>query len=195
MGNVLMARVSLTGTRPLLWHSFGLETISLTKRERSGVAGNDPDEWRRSVLATSEGQLYLPGTYFFGALRDGAKHTRRGRSSVQSNLVSTLEVLSERAVVEGRVLPDPITTDPTQPIYLDVRSVVNPGTKRRNVRYRVAAAPGWRVTFAITWDKTVISRSEMEAIAIDAGRLIGIGNGRKIGMGRFTLAAFALSEE
>jgi hypothetical protein len=195
MGNILTAHIAITGTRPLLWHSFGLDTISLTKRERSGVAGNDPEEWRKSVLTTPEGKLYLPGTYFFGCLRDGARHTRRGRGSVQADLIATLEIVSERAEMEGRALPDPITTDPAQSIYLDVRSVVNPTTKRRNVRYRVAASAGWRATFTITWDKTVISRSEMEAVALDAGRLIGIGNGRKIGMGRFTVTSFDLAEE
>jgi hypothetical protein len=195
MGNILIAQISIQGTRPLLWHGFGLDSIPFTKQERTGVAGNDPEEWKKSVLVTSEGRLYLPRPYFFGSLRDGAKHTRRGRGNLQADVASTLESLTERAELDGLRLPNPITTDPSQPIYLDIRSVVNPGTKARNVRYRVAAAPGWRVSFQLGWDKTVISRAEMEAITHDAGRLAGIGSGRKIGLGRYTVEAFDIVDE
>jgi hypothetical protein len=192
MGNTLTAHVTITGVRPLLWHAFGPDAIPLTKRERSGVAGNDPEEWRRTVLATSDRRLYLGGTYLFGALRDGARFTRKGRGTLQPAVASTLQVADVPIFLENLTLPEPLTTDATQPVYLDVRSVKNPATKARNVRYRIAAAPGWALTFAITWDKTVVSRGEMEAVTTDAGRLVGVGSGRAIGMGRFAVTAFLI---
>lgn len=192
MSNILTARISIIGTRPLLWHAFGPDTIPLTKRERSGVAGNDPEEWRRTVLATAEGRLYLADTYLFGALRDGARFTRKGRGTLQPAVASTLQIAAEQILIADRTLPDPLSTDPSQPVYLDVRSVKNPATRARNVRYRIAAAPGWRLTVPITWDKTVVSRGEMEAVVIDAGRLVGVGSGRAIGMGRFEVDAFVI---
>jgi hypothetical protein len=157
------------------------------------VAGNDPTEWRRTVLVTAEGRLFLPSTYVFGCLRDGARFTRKGRGTLQPAVASTLQVVDERVVLD-QALPDPLPTDPAAPIYLDVRSVRNPVTKARNVRYRVAAAPGWRLGFAVQWDRTVVSRGELEAVLVDAGRLVGIGNGRTIGFGRFVLDAFAVGE-
>jgi len=192
MGNILNAYVTITGVRPLLWHAFGPDSIPLTKRERSGVAGNDPDEWHRTVLATADRRLYIGGSYVFGALRDGARFTKKGRGTLQPAVVSTLQVADVPIYMIDLSLPEPLTTDPTQPVYLDVRSVKNPATKARNVRYRVAAAPGWSLTFAITWDKTVVSRGEMEAVATDAGRLVGVGSGRAIGMGRFEVTAFVI---
>ena len=75
MGNILTAQITIEGTRPLLWHAFTPEAIPIGKRERTGTAGNDPAEWRRTVLATPTGQLYLKHTYVFGCLRDGAKFT------------------------------------------------------------------------------------------------------------------------
>ena len=195
MSNILTARVTICGVRPLLWHAFGVDAIPLEKRERSGVAGNDPTEWRRTMLLTDTGNLYLPGTYVFGCLRDGARFTRRGRSTLQSAVTSTLQVRDERIVFADHPLPDPLPTDPTQPIYLDIRSVRNPMTKGRNIRYRVAAATGWRVAFDLQWDKTVVSRGELEAVVVDAGRLVGIGNGRQIGFGRFALQQFAVTGE
>jgi hypothetical protein len=194
MSNILTAQLTLLGTRPLLWHSFGMDAIPLTKQERTGVAGNDPEEWRKSVLATPDGRLYLPDSYVFGSLRDGAIYTRKGRGTLQSALIATLIVLTDRAPLADRLLPDPISTDPSQPIYLDIRSVKNPATKGRNVRYRVAASPGWRVRVTVQWDRTVLSRGELEAIAHDAGRLVGIGSGRKIGLGRFSVASFTITD-
>ena len=87
-----------------------------------------------------------------------------------------------------RFLPDNIVelvNETEEPVYLDVRSVKNPSTKGRNVRYRVAASQGWKATFEIFWDKTIVSRNEMQASIIDAGKLSGIGDGRNIGFGRF----------
>lgn len=192
MGNILTARMAIEGTRPLLWHAFTPDAIPVGKRERTGVAGNDPTEWRRTVLATAEGQLYVKHTYVFGCLRDGARFTSYKRGTLQPLLVSTLLVLDRIIPIEGLFMPEAPPTDEEQPVYLDVGSVKNPATKARNVRYRLAAATGWRAAFRISWDKTVVSREQMQAIATDAGRLVGIGDGRTIGHGRFTVVAFEI---
>lgn len=195
MSNILQAEVKITGTRPLFWHAFGPDAIPLEKQERTGVAGNDPEEWRRTVLMTEDRQLYVDSTYIFGMLRDAARHTKNGRGSIQSNLVATLQTLDDRVLVD-RWLPadgDP-PRDPTQPVYIDVRSVKNPATKGRNVRYRVAASTGWQVTFHILWDKTIVNRQQMEAVCIDAGRLVGLGDGRSVGFGRFSVISFEVSD-
>lgn len=194
MSNILVASVSIRGTRPLLWHAFGPDAIPLEKKEKTGVAGNDPEEWRRTVLATKDGQLYLEPTYIFGCLRDGARHTRKGRGSIQSLLVATLQIVGDRIWID-RSLPDTLTTDPEQLVYLDIRSVKNPATKGRNVRYRVAVSPGWNIVFGVKWDKTIVSRAELEAIVIDAGNLAGLGDGRSIGFGRFELIEFTVNAQ
>ncbi|MCK9602397.1 MAG: hypothetical protein M0R06_25350 [Sphaerochaeta sp.] len=196
--NILTASVKITGIRPLMWHKFGPESIPLEKQERTGVAGNDPEEWKRTYLANRDGQLYLRGDYIFGCIRDGAKHTKKGRGSIQSMVSATLQIMTDRVLVDRFIPgwnggpPADLTTDPDEPVYLDVRSVKNPATKGRNVRYRVTAGAGWRASFVIAWDKTIVSRGEMEAVIIDAGRLCGLGDGRNIGMGRFTVDSFEL---
>jgi hypothetical protein len=40
---------------PLLWNHFGTDALPLEKRAKTGVAGNDPDEWRRKVLCANNG--------------------------------------------------------------------------------------------------------------------------------------------
>lgn len=198
--NIITAEVSVKGVRPLFWNVFGPDAIPLEKQEKTGVAGNDPEEWRRTVIHTKDGQLYIPGTYVFGTVRDGSKHTKKGKGSIQALVTSTLQVLDDRVLVDRHIpgfnggLPETLTTDPDEPVYLDIRSVKNPSTGARNIRYRVVASPGWHVTFHLQWDKTIVSRSEMEAACRDAGQLCGLGNARKIGMGRFEVERFEIVE-
>lgn len=196
MSNLISATIKIRGTRALLWNAFTPEAIPLQKQEKSGVAGNNPEEWRKTVLMTEQRQLYLEPTYIFGCLRDGAKYTKKGRGSLQPLITATLQIADNQVLVD-RFLPDEgkLTYDPPQAVYLDVRSAKNPATRARNVRYRVAAAPGWIVACTVEWDKTIVSRDEMKAVVIDAGRLVGIGDGRAIGFGRFTMEDFTVIEE
>lgn len=206
MSNIVTATVTIQGIRPILWHKFGPEALPLEKKEKTGVAGNDPEEWRRTVLVTKEGQLYIEPEYIFATVRNGAKYTKRGRGSIQASVSATLQVLENRILVD-RWFPDfpngktfnvdevePPSTDSDESVYLDIRGVRNPSTKARNVRYRIAASPGWTCTFTLSWDKTIVSRNEMEASVIDSGKLVGVGNGRAIGYGRFDVTQFEIDE-
>src|SRR5262245_37764429 len=138
--NIVRARVTVRGTRPLLQHAFGPESLPLEKAEKNGVAGNDPSEWRRTCMLTKEGQLYIRGTYVFGCVRDGAKYTKKGKGSFQAIVAATLQV-EESVILIDRFLKGEPSRDPTEPVYLDVCSVRNPSTKGRNVRYRLACSP------------------------------------------------------
>jgi hypothetical protein len=135
-----------------------------------------------------------------------AKYTKKGRSSLMGPVSATLQIEEQRILID-RWLPgfpngakcdlksvEPPERDDELPVYLDVRGVRNPSTRARNVRYRVAASPGWTTEFTLLWDKTVVSRNEMEAILIDGGKLVGLGNGRAIGMGRFDVKQFDVIE-
>jgi hypothetical protein len=88
--NIIKAKVHICGKRPLLQRMFGPEALPLQKAEKSGVAGNDPEEWRRTKLVDPSGQLYVPATYIFGMIRDAAQHTRAGRGSLQPRVAATL---------------------------------------------------------------------------------------------------------
>ncbi len=185
MGNNLTASIVVRGTRPLLWHCFSPDTLPLGKKERSGVAGNDPEEWRKTILVADNRQLYIRSSYVFACVREGAKYTLRKRGPLQPLVAATLQVLDD-IILTDRFLPDePIPTDTTLPVYLDIQSVRNPTTKARNIRYRIAASSRWQLTFNLMWDRTIVSRNELEAVVIDAGRFVGLGDGRSIGYGRF----------
>lgn len=193
---ILKARITIVGKRPILFNSFSVDSIPLGKRETTGVAGNDPEEWKRSVLKTKDNQLFIESSYIFGCLRDGGKHIKSGRGTLQAKIASTLIVLDETILLD-RFIPSEnnLTQDTTEPVYLDVRSVKNPNTKGRNIRYRIAASPGWKASFQIEWENTIISRGEMHSALISSGSFSGLGDGRSIGFGRFTVEAFEIEDE
>ena len=192
--NIATAKVTIRGTRPIFWHRFGPDALPLEKQERTGVAGNDPEEWRKTVLMTAERQLYLDGTQAFAAIRDGAKYTKDGRGSIQPKVAATLQIMEDVVLVNRHLPAEPLPTDVASPVYLDVRGVRNPSTKARNVRYRVAASPGWEATFTVLWDKTIVATPQLQASLIDAGKLVGIGDGRSVGFGRFDVVEFAVQD-
>lgn len=198
--NIVRARVSIRGTRPLLQHAFGPESLPLEKQEKVGktAPGNVPSEWRKTCMVTGSGQLYIRGTYVFGCVRDGSKHTKKGKGSIQAIVAATLQV-EEAVILIDRFLPKeclPVdkgaepTRDPTAQVYLDVAGVRNPSTKARNVRYRLACAPGWGCTFTLLWDKTLVDRNTMRSVLNDASVLVGLGDGRSVGTGRFEILKF-----
>lgn len=59
----------------------------------------------------------------------------------------------------------------------------------------MAVNTGWQTTFALIWDKTTVSRDEIHASIIDAGKFSGLGDGRSIGFGRFSVENFDIKEK
>ena len=194
MSNIQLGSVEIAGTRPLLLNRFGPDAIPLTKAERTGVAGNDPQEWRRRVCWNEQRQLRLEAPAVFASIRDGGRFVKKGRGTLQSMIVATLQV-NEDLILLDRFLPDgELPTHPTAPVFIDVRGVRMKASGAWNVRYRLAASRGWRASFHLLWDKTIVSREELHAACIDAGRYAGIGDGRKIGFGRFEIVKFEVTD-
>lgn len=192
---LLKAKISIKGKRPLLFHRFSIDSIPLEKQERTGKAGNDPGEWKRTVLKTKDNQLYVDASYIFGCLRDGGKHIGSGRGTLQPKIAATLIVVDDTILIDRFVpIEDELTEDKTQPVYLDIRSVKNPATKGRNIRYRIAASPGWQASFQIEWEGSLVSKEQMRSAMENAGDFVGLGDGRSIGFGRFTVEKFEIEE-
>ena len=208
--NIITAKVEIVGTRTLLFHTAGPDTIPLEKQESTGVAGNDPWTWAKTTPVTAEGQLYFSPTYAFANARDGGKHVRVKRGSLMPLIIATVQVV-DTIIMLDRFMPEAatefvrskgkvghplevLTQDPTESVYLDVRKGKNPSTKAAMIIYRVGITRGWHASFTLEWDKTVVSSQQLAAALNDAGALEGIGSGRKIGMGRYKVESFQVSE-
>jgi hypothetical protein len=201
--SIVAANIAIKGIKTLAIHHFGAEALPLEKQEKTGVAGNDPEEWKRTVLLTKQRELYLPPTYFFGSVKEGGRHVKKGRGSIVTLMAATLQIKDDRVFIqydgEPIVLPEePSVIDaysvPTEELpvsYVERIGVRNPSTKARNIRYRVAVKPGWEMNFSILWDVTVVARNQMKQAIEAAGQLVGIADGRgSIGYGRYAVTAF-----
>ncbi len=189
---MLQYKVKIKGVKPLIWHAFTPEALSLDAKPQAGKSGNNPQEWKKTVLVDPENKLFVHGTYLFAAFREGSKNVKVGRGTLRNKVISCLNILDTIIYIKNRSLPPEkdLTTNPMEPVYLDITGVVNPNTKGRNVRYRIAASKDWEASFNIQWDDRVISPEQMKQIAECAGLFAGLGDGRSVGMGRFNVIEF-----
>jgi hypothetical protein len=201
--SIVAANIAIKGIKTLAIHHFGVNALPLEKQEKTGVAGNDPEEWKRTVLLTKQRELYLPPTYFFGSLKEGGRHVKKGRGSILYDMAATLQIKDDMVKIhyEGEPVvlsesPDVIDAysvpfDELPVCYVERIGVKNPSTKARNIRYRVAVKPGWEMNFSILWDPTIVARTQMKQAIEAAGQLVGIADGRgSIGYGRYAVTAF-----
>ena len=188
-------KFKIRGTRPLIMHKFNVEVLEkLERKEKTGQVGNDPTEWRKTCFITDKGELYLPGNYFTATFRNGAKYIKEGKSNLSKKVGACIQ-LYENKVILNRSLGKPLTEikdeevprDSEKPVYVDVCGVVNPATKGRNVRYRLACSPGWECEFTVLYDDTILSLSQVKEVIKDSGTLVGIADGRGMGNGRFEI--------
>lgn len=141
------AEIKIIGTRPFWFHALPIEGFGDKRKEKTGTAGNDPEEWRKTYRANEDGQLFMPPEMIFGCLRNAAKHTKKGRGSIMKIVAATLQV-TDSQILFDRSMPkdDPPMNELDKDVYLDVRGVRNPSTRGANIRYRVALSPGWKAT-------------------------------------------------
>lgn len=191
---MIKAKIKIKGIKPLIWHAFNHDSLAIETSPVSGKSGNNPEEWKKTVLVDPDNKLYVKDTYIFAAFREGAKNIKIGRGTLKAKVISCLIVLDTIIYIENRALPPEtdLTQDPTKPVYLDICGVTNPNTKGKNLRYRIAVSKGWEAYFTIQWDTRLISLEQMKQIAEASGLYNGIGDGRNWGNGRYEINEFKL---
>ena len=144
------------------------------------------------MLMMPDRQLYVHSSYIVKSITDGAKLIKEGRGSIAKKVGSSLIGLEDKILIKNRFVPeeDKLTKLDQDEVYIDLRSVVNPMTKGRNLRYRIAAKAGWELTTTLSWHPRLASSDQIKESAINAGLMEGIGDGRKIGFGRFEVKEF-----
>ena len=190
------ATVEIEGTKTFLWHTFPLDALSTTKK-KEGTTGDNKIEWKDTVLMDENRRLYVYNSYLKSSIADGGKEIKQGRGNISKKVASTLDIEEYRLFFTDLSVPleDDLSRDDSQAVYLDVRAVVNPMTKGRNLRYRIAAKAGWKLTFVLTWDDRILSKDQIRSCVENAGDLQGIGDGRSIGFGRFKLLRFETKKD
>ena len=212
MSHIVLANCRIKGNRPHIQHMFSPDSIPLEKQEKTGVAGRDPEEWKRTCQITPDREMFCTPMQLFGLFvaKNGgaAKHIKKGRmGSILSDMASTLQIIDDVVKLtrdgEPIILPEiPVeileaemgTKELPDDGFVLVSNVVNPSTKARNVRYRAACKAGWEVSFSCLFDKTIVSRPQFELCLDAAAKLVGLSNSRAIGYGRFDVVSLEFSE-
>lgn len=191
----ILAKVEIKGTKPLLINTFPHDCLS-ERASRSGTTGNNSEEWKRTVLMNESRELYVLQSYFLGAFKEGGKYLKVGKGNLSKKIASVMEVCEDKIYLNGlRVPPDKdLLKKDSEPVYLDVRAVVNPATKGRNLRYRIACKAGWECSFTVGWEDFVLSKENVKSCIENAGTFSGIGDGRAIGFGRFQVVKFEIQK-
>jgi hypothetical protein len=174
-------------------HTFPIDTLSANKSKK-GTTGDNSSEWESTVLMDGNRTPYVLSSYIVASIKKGGKPIKVGKSTMEKKVESCLECCDDIILFEGLTVPMPehLTRLTTDPVYLDVRSVVNPATKGRNLRYRISLKPGWILSTTIQWDDYAVSSDTMKNCIENAGLFEGIGDGRRIGFGRFKLLNFKI---
>jgi hypothetical protein len=186
------AKVKLEGIKPILINSFPVDTFDENK-SKSGSIGKNETEWKKTILMDAKRNIYVLPSYITACISGGGKHIKVGKATLSKKVSASLQCMEDIILLDGAIVPEErdLTRLTTDPVYLDVRSVVNPMTKGRNLRYRIAVRTGWKMTFTIMWDDFAVSKDGMKNCIENAGIFEGIGDGRKIGFGRFKLLSFS----
>jgi hypothetical protein len=189
------AMVKIEGTKPILFHTFPLNTFSIDKK-KEGKTGDNPEEWKDTVLMNENRQLYVYNTYLQSAISEGGKEIKAGRGNISKKITSAVEIVEPKILLDGLFVPDDesLGRSDIDPVYLDVRAVVNPMTKGRNLRYRIAAKAGWKCSFILSWEDKIVSKDQVKLSLENGGALSGIGDGRKIGFGKFKILEFVVNK-
>ncbi len=193
--------VEIEGVKPFIFHKFNIEQIQALSKPKTGSAGNDPDEWKRSFFYDDEDKLYIPSNYLFSAFKNGSVHTKVGRGSIQKTWISAVTMDEEKVYFNRTMFKnwqdttfEELITNSSEPVYIDIRMVSNPNTKGKNVRYRVALSPGWVLKFHMDVDDSLVSMQQTKKIIEDTGKMQGLADGRTLGYGRFKLNEFSHEE-
>lgn len=171
--------IEITGTTPILMHgsqSIGTETTVGKKKGGDALTG-DPEEWRKTIYFNDEVGVYLPPELFEASWMLAGKEFKSGRTNVVKYVKSGVMIKENFLPFYSRGKPIRTLEDVT-PKDIDIRSVKNPSTKGRNMRYR-ARFFEWstKMNVIVTADD-YITQQMLKDIISYSGKFVGVGDWR-----------------
>ncbi len=115
-------------TREYFYHNPADDILDGGRKAKTGSAGNDPEEWKKTFTATKTGQLYIKPEQIFGCMREGGKYTKKGRGTLKNDVAATLQVDEDRILLDKHVngnLDEIPINDFEADMYVDKRKSPN----------------------------------------------------------------------
>jgi len=166
--------------------AVGMEKTTGKKKGGEALLG-DSDEWKKTIYFKESIGVYLPAMVFEACVVNAAKQFKvTGRQTATKYVQGGLFCIDEFLpfFVDGK----PIKTLDDPRIKIDVRTVKNPSTKGRNVRYR-AKFDEWesKFRFMVTTDD-YLRTDLLKEIVSYAGNFVGVDDYRPR-FGRFDVVS------
>ena len=182
--------VTIEGIAPILQHRFGVQAQTEAAQTVKMVSGQRDfsGEWL-STCYLLDGAVVQPAEHIWQAMvRAAVNFVIKGRGrKTYKDLVSSATIIEPDLIPFGITLPDEVTTDPSQSVYVDVRPVRI--QRARILRERLALSKGWQLSFEIICFDDQLPVEVLQAILTYAGEAIGIGDYRPR-FGRFRVVSF-----
>lgn len=178
---------TIQGIRPLLLHNGRtidpLDPFAIEKKRISAIRNKTEDdyrklaeiEWEACLYWSDELGLYVPTDNLDAMLIEGAKKRRLGPKAKSGMFVD-----AEYGI--------PIQNPPGMPRNTDLEGM----RKHASFRFRRAAAinkakvmvtrvmvpTGWKITFTIEFDESLLNERNVDEMLTDAGKEVGVGTYR-----------------
>jgi hypothetical protein len=176
------ARVTLTGTAALLFHTWNCESVAEKAAASKNSKAKKTDDVQSYVTRNDAGHICIPGEY----VRQSIIHAAKFRQDPRSPRKSAMDLFKAGVFAQTELASlGAVDWD-----YLDRRRV---GVQRASVtRERPAFRAGWSATFDLSvLLPEYIAPSVLHDVITAAGKLIGIADYRPT-FGRFQVTQFTL---
>lgn len=180
-----MVSVTIEGVSPIMFHRWSCEAVEAKSNAAKGSKAKKEDDWESYLYRDAAGNIAIPGEYLRQAIIAAAAYRQDPRSPRKS-----AKDLYKAAIIS---LTDLASTGAREPDYLDRRRVCV--MRAAVTRVRPALNVGWSAAFIFQVQlPEYISPQTLNAVIVDAGRLVGVGDFRP-SYGRFVVTGFTLLDE
>lgn len=180
-----MYKAKIKSICPMLHHgaqSVGMESTTVKKKKGGNALVGDPNEWKKTIYYNEENGVYLPAINVEASMIIASKQFKLGRGTVSKYFKSGVFITEDYLpfYVKGKTITD------LNEIEIDKRTVKNPSTRGRNMRYR-AIFREWESEFKImVTAEDYIDRELLKEVISYAGMFVAVGDYRPR-FGRFQL--------
>lgn len=180
-------KTTWTGIRPLISHNgllvdplnpFTRQIKAITSKGSKKLtdadhAQRDRLEWEGGLYYDEAAKRpYIPSDNLESCIRAGARKQRLGKNVEAAVLVSDDIVHVEYQGPKDR---EKMYADPRFTLR---KGIVVPATGNRLIRIRPMLPVGWKLSFTLEYDETVVNEESLIKAMQDAGSLIGLGDHR-----------------
>ena len=185
-------KIKITGIRPIILHNglladptnpIVLQQKAITAKKAKKTDADNLElarlEWFGGLYLSESGRICIPCDNIERCIQQGGQKQRIGKDVQAGVFVQEPEIEIDHPDIAGKK---------PEKLYGDPRFTIRKGVKiqtSRIIRIRPMIPTGWKLTFTLEFDDTLINARNLEQAILDAGTYVGLGDWRPK-FGRFT---------